>query len=331
MTPGRVHEESLRLDRVAGTRLAWALGISLAIHLFCFGTYELGKKFNLWQAIRLPEWMRRMTPSALMAKPKKNPSPNEVPLVFVDVSQQQASKEVPKETPYYSSRNSQAGGPETDKDSNVPKIDGKQTQIVKTEDVPRSPYDKLQPDLSHQNPQDQEAEKSKPTQPVPPGDLAMAKPDPQLRPDDGKSDQPRPRTIKEALMRQNRSQLAGEKMKQDGGIKRPRLDPGFDVKATPFGQYDAEFINAVQSRWFDLLDNTSYDGYRRGRVVVQFHLNYDGRITDMKILENSVGELLGLLCQKAVLDPAPYDKWPREMRLMVDKDYREITFTFYYN
>jgi hypothetical protein len=75
----------------------------------------------------------------------------------------------------------------------------------------------------------------------------------------------------------------------------------------------------------------SYDGYRRGRVVLQFHLNPDGRITDMKVLENTVGETLGLLCQKAVLDPSPFDKWPREMRLLVDKDYRDIQFAFYYN
>jgi len=75
----------------------------------------------------------------------------------------------------------------------------------------------------------------------------------------------------------------------------------------------------------------SYDGYRRGRVVLQFLLNYDGRITEMKVLENTVTETLSLLCQKAVLDPAPFDKWPREMRLMVGEDFRRITFTFYYN
>jgi len=58
-------------------------------------------------------------------------------------------------------------------------------------------------------------------------------------------------------------------------------------------------------------------------------LNYDGRITEVKVLENTVTETLSLLCQKAVLDPAPFDKWPREMRLMVAKIFRRITFTFY--
>ena len=66
-------------------------------------------------------------------------------------------------------------------------------------------------------------------------------------------------------------------------------------------------------------------------MVVQFHLNHDGRITEMKVLDNTVSETLSLLCQKAVLDPAPFDKWPREMRLMVGAEFRRITFTFYYN
>ena len=80
-----------------------------------------------------------------------------------------------------------------------------------------------------------------------------------------------------------------------------------------------------------MLDNLSYDGYRHGRVVLQFRLRYDGEITDMKVLEDTVGLNLSLLCQKAVLDPKPYDRWPRDMRLLVDKDYREIQFAFYYN
>lgn len=329
MTPGHLHDESLRLDRLAYTRLTWALAISLMFHLFCFGGYEVGKKFNLWEALRLPEWLRRLTPAAMMAKQPPKP-PMEVPVIYVDVSQQQETTQAPKDAKYYSSRNSQAANPDADKEANTPKIDGKQTQIVKTDDTPRSPRDKLQPDVSRLN-REQEEQKPKPAQPVPPGDLAMAKPDAQLRPDDGKADLPRPRTIKEALMRQNRTQLVGEKMKQEGGAKQSLQMTSLDARSTTFGQYDAEFINSVQARWYDLLDNISYSGYRNGRVVVQFHLYYDGRITDVKLLDNNVGEMLGLLCQKAVLDPAPYDKWPREMRLEVGKDYREIQFTFYYN
>jgi outer membrane biosynthesis protein TonB len=199
---------------------------------------------------------------------------------------------------------------------------------VKSEDVPRTDLNKLRPALPPAD-RDQTAEEARP-QP-PPGDLVMGKPEAHLRPDTGTAEQSRPRTIQEALARRQNSQLPGRKMKQDGGVSRMRIDPGFDVRATPFGAYDAAFIAAVTQHWYDLLDQQNYALERTGKVVLQFHLNYDGRITDMKVAESTVGDVLGLLCQKAVLDPAPYEKWPREMRLMVEKEYREIQFTFYYN
>jgi hypothetical protein len=330
MNPSRAREGSLRLDSLDTSRLAWALGISLAIHLLCYGSYELGRRLDWWHALHMPPWLQKVLMLAPPVPKEQKPPPQEVPLVFLDVDPSQATADAPKDAKYYSSRNSQAANPESDKDTGIPKIDGKQTQIAKVENTPRSPYDKLLPDFNSLN-QKPQPERAQPKQAMPPGDLAMAKPDLNLRQDDGKAEEAKPRTIREALMRQNRNKLVGEQMKQEGGVSRHLEMSSLDAKATPFGQYDAEFINAVQSRWFDLLDNMSYSGYRRGKVVVQFHLSYDGRISDMKVLDSDVGEVLGLLCQKAVLDPAPYDKWPREMRLMVDKDYREIQFTFFYN
>jgi len=103
------------------------------------------------------------------------------------------------------------------------------------------------------------------------------------------------------------------------------------VKATGFGAYDYAFIAAVTQRWDDLLDSVSYDGYRQGKVILEFRLNYDGRITEMKVQDSTVPEMLSLLCQKAVLDPAPFDKWSAEMRQAIGEDFRKITFTFYYN
>ena len=36
------------------------------------------------------------------------------------------------------------------------------------------------------------------------------------------------------------------------------------------------------------------------------------------------------LCQRAVLDPAPFEKWPSDMRRIIGSDRREVRFTFYY-
>ena len=111
---------------------------------------------------------------------------------------------------------------------------------------------------------------------------------------------------------------------------RHQLSASFDVKATPFGAYDAALIEAVTQRWYDLLDSQQFAMDRTGKVTLRFHLNNNGSITEMIVLENTVGDLLGYVCQKAISDPAPFAPWPAEMRQMVEKSYREITFTFYY-
>ena len=50
----------------------------------------------------------------------------------------------------------------------------------------------------------------------------------------------------------------------------------------------------------------------------------------MTVLQNTVGDLLGYVCQKAIHDPAPFKPWPEDMRRQIGKNSREITFTFYY-
>jgi outer membrane biosynthesis protein TonB len=142
-------------------------------------------------------------------------------------------------------------------------------------------------------------------------------------------EQPRPRTVKQANEQQSH-RLPGQQTRQEGGMRRQALVPSLDVKATPFGAYDAALVEAVTQRWYDLLDSQQFAMDRSGKVTLRFHLNYDGTITEMTVLQNTVGELLGYVCQKAVSDPAPFAPWPGDMRRMVGENYREITFTFYY-
>ena len=331
MVADQAQESSLRLARPEISRLVWGLAISLALHLGVYGGYRLGKKFHLWENLHWPAWMQRAKIFAAHPKPPApSPVPQEAPLMFVDVSPQQATPEAPKNAKFYAAKNSKAASPDPARDTEVPQVTGQQTEVAKVEETKRVKFDQLQPDFAALA-REREAEQSKPKPTQTPGELVLAKPDVTLRQDDGFTEHSRPRTIKEALMRQNRQQLVGEKMKQVGGVNRRLEISSLDAKATPFGSYDAALIEAIQSRWYDLLDQISYNNYRVGRVVVQFRLHYDGRITDMRIGETTVGDTLALLCQKAILDPAPYDKWPQEMRQMADKDYRDISFTFYYN
>ena len=323
MVVGKEHESSLRPGRSELTVLAWAFGISLAIHLLTYGAYDLGKHLGWWQNLSWPAWLKKAKITTVETRQKKTEqqADEQVPTMFVETTPRQAVVEAPKNAKYYSDKNTVAANPDADKDSDVPKINGTQTQVVKTEDTARNKNMTLMPSL----PAPELRSKPKETS----GDLAFAKPNEEGHDDNGKSEHTRPRTLAEAQA-QNASKIAGEKIKQEGGVKRHLDFASLDAKATPFGAYDAAFIEAVQQRWFDLLDGRGFAQGRQGRVTVEFRLNYDGRVTDMTMVDNNVGEVLGLLCQKAVLDPAPFAAWPSDMRRMLG-DSRQIRFTFYYN
>src|SRR5262245_5018966 len=134
-----VAEISWRAERAEHSLLAWAFVLSLALHLTVYGTYEVGKKLGWWDNMHLPAWVRSSKmlnhlikkPDPAKQQPKTEP---EVSLVFVDVNPAVATPEPPKETKYYSDKSSKAANPEPDADKDAPRIDGKQTQMLKTED-----------------------------------------------------------------------------------------------------------------------------------------------------------------------------------------------------
>ncbi|HKS37756.1 MAG TPA: hypothetical protein VJW76_11240 [Verrucomicrobiae bacterium] len=248
----------------------------------------------------------------------------EVPeLTFVEVPPDQASPEPPKDTKFYSSANAQAANPDVEIDTTVPKLDGSQDKVLKTADAQRPQAQPLQPSPPPEPKPDEKVAKdeSKPD-PEEKGDLALAKPTEQEPP---KRERPR----KLADVKPQETAMAGKKTKQDGGVRRAQIVASLDVKATPFGAYDAAIIAAIQKRWYDLLDQSTFPP-RTGRVVIEFRLYADGRITDLKVTEEDVGDILTVYCRRAISDPAPYGPWPSDMRRMIGKEYRDVKFTFYY-
>lgn len=306
---------TLRVGRLEFTKLGWAFVVSLALHFLFWGGYAVGKHFDLANKLHLPKWAQRLvSPPPVQTKP---PQPSREPMMFIDVREMQSVAAPPKEATRYSDRNAIAANPDLNKDLNEPQIAGEKTELQKTEAAGRkNKFDQLRPD-----PPKPEAETA-PQPKVLPGTMTVAKAE--LKPPQEKQ---RPRTIKDAMLQRN--QTPGQRARQAGGATQ-RPHTSYNVQATGFGAYDRMFIDAVSSRWYDLLDNLSYDGYRQGKVMVQFSLNYKGEISDVKVLENTVTDLLALMCEKAVRDPAPFGEWSREMRLAVGEDSRRITFTFYY-
>ncbi len=270
---------------------------------------------------------------ALIVKSQQLSQPpinREPPLIFVDVSQAQAVVEPPKEAQYYSDKNSLAANPRADVVTGIPKIEGKQTDVPRTEDVPKTDFHPLQPSPAKVEQADKPGEMEKGPPVAASGDLALGKPDPTLKPDTGDKPRGRPRTLKEAMARLPESRIPGPKMHQEGGVRRRLEIASLDAKATPFGAYDKELVEAISQRWFTLLDQRAYASDSRGKVVLRFVLHQDGRVSGMGVMESTTGEVLTLICEKAVLDPAPFAPWPIEMRRLLGET-RRIQFTFFYN
>jgi hypothetical protein len=301
-------------ERAVRNPLTTAFSLSLAVHLALFGGWKIGDNLGWWK--HQATWLLEITkkhkkPDALakLLQPKMAPSRQEIPLTFVEVDPSIATLEIPKDAKYYGAQSSKAANPDPKLETLIPKFDGKQEKMVRLENVPKpGPL---------------------PLQPSPP----PAKEDPKPKEDPGdiyrKPNEDKPqktRTLEQAMARDPK--LVGQKMRQEGGVGH-RGRASLDVIGSAFGAYDAAIIAAIQARRYNLLDNTPFT-QRMGKVVLEFHLNVDGSVTELHMVENEVGENLAGLCQRAIADPSPFGQWPEDMRKKVGKDYREVLFTFYY-
>ena len=305
--------------RFATHPVSRALALSLALHLLLFGTLELTRYLRL----QLPEWLKSVLDLSRQASQEKKPAADQEPptLTFVEVDPAQATPEPPKDTKNYSAFNSLAANPDVSLEGDKPKLDGTQDKVPKVEDAlrptPPEPLTELKPE-----PQPPKAE-PKPDQP---SDLALAKPaDP--KPAEPEKP-PRPRTLAEVRSRDNL--ILGKKMKEDGGVKRHgTIMPAFDARGTTIGAYDWALIAAVQQCWYNILDET-ITPTRPGKVIVEFRLHSDGYVTDVRVLETSVGEMQSLFCERAIEKPAPFARWPDGMQKELGRNNRLLKFTFYY-
>lgn len=357
MNGGHVQRDSVRYTAHDMRRLLWAFLISAAVHFGACEGYQVGKRYHLFQSWAVTELLNTVHRvfSAVLGEPMSEvdraQTEPEMRLVFIEVPPAVETTHPPARPRYYSDRNALAGNPEPDSKSDRPKIDGTQMEIPRLMDV-KEPGLTLQTSRQSQEvgagtvqvhtsvPMPASTPEPAPA-PIPTtGLLARVESTPTPGPDSASraiqgQKQDRPRSLAEALARVQgqaaAGTLVGEKMKQEGGVRRHSLVSSEDVAATPFGDYDRMLIEAVQARWYYLLDSGQFSAERKGRVVIEFILHHDGRVSDVRVVENTVNDLLCLLCEKAIVDPAPYGKWKPEMRRLVGRDYRQLRFTFYYN
>lgn len=303
---------SLRPGRMQGERILLALAVSLFIHTLIWAGYELNRDLH---------WMPRAPFLAAKQVQLAQVQRYQEPIEFVMV--ESPSAEAPAHPKYISNKNSVATDNSQKKDSENPQLNGRQTDVPKTEDELRAQIAREQAAAALRQASASEGKgESKPAQST--GELTLGRPDNATQP----REQPRPRTLKEAY-RELAARFPGMTMKEDGSAQRKARVPAFDVKVTGFGDYDERFVETVSQNWWNLLDSRQFGLDRTGKVVLLFRLNYDGSISQLRVGENTVGDLLGYVCEKAVLDGAPYERWTEDMRLKLG-DYTEVQFTFDY-
>lgn len=299
----------------------------------------------------------------------ETPKQPDTPLLFLEVDPNLAAADAPEKATYYAANNTRAANPNPAKSQPTPKIEGAQEKVARTTSVakpvpqqakPLQPAEPAppQPQAQPQPPKPlvAAAPPKEPTQPrsetptpsetaLKPGEMLVAKPAPEARSTDGRqevrsADPSQPRRERPRTLAQARAQAPdqapptsgsiGEKMKMEGGVSRFGVESTLDARATSYGAYDAAVIAAIQQRWYSLLDERGFSLERSGKVVVDFRMKHDGSVHDLKVVEADVGDILTIVCQKAIMDPSPFGAWPRQMRIELG-DNRDVRFTFHYN
>jgi hypothetical protein len=102
-----------------------------------------------------------------------------------------------------------------------------------------------------------------------------------------------------------------------------------DAKEQPYPAYDLKILSAIDRRWQNLIQSSLFD-CQSGKVVIDFTLSPNGRIHEISVRVNEVGEICALLCKRAIQDPAPYPRWPSDLRSVTVGEGRKFSFTFNY-
>ncbi|HEY1170027.1 MAG TPA: hypothetical protein VGH19_01540 [Verrucomicrobiae bacterium] len=342
--------------------LLFALVISLAVHavLFALGATVLGVALLrdpelLKQIAQSPERVIELTAKSLdvdraILTPPPPPA-KEMPMLFIEVDPNQKPVDEPENVKFYAAQNSLAANPDTKLDTDQPKIDGRQTKMIRAFEAPKAQPKPLQPQSTPQA--KVEADPFKNNTPIADktvksqqmakqesgegkqerGDLEQLHPSQSQKTTSQQTaeapSQQRPKTLNEAKLKSNDYRPPGEKMQQEGGVKRFAVNSSLQAKATPLGRYDAIVIDAIRNAWYAAIDNNPTIA-RKGHVVVRFRMHSNGRVSNLEIADTKVDAIMTAYCQIAIEKPSPFPAWPDEVKRELASTYRDVVFTFNY-
>lgn len=342
--------------------LLFALGVSVVVHvlLVMLGVTVLGiallRDPNLLKQIaRSPDKIIELTAQTLETAPAeiKTEPEREMPMLFIEVDPTRPGDVAPDKPKYYAAQNSLASNPDTKLDTDQPKIDGKRTEIIRAFEAPKTQLKPLQASRPQEAKIEAQPEKNtKQAKPLPNPAAQALQPEKQVTEDQAKQERGdleklrpvqkptpkieessesrgRPKTIAQAKAMLADTRPAGEKMQQDGGVKRQEPTSNLAAGASPLGQYDAKLIEAIKYTWWGILEDRSTVG-TKGSVRVEFRLHADGHISLLRVTDNSVSEMLASFCLLAIDKPAPFEPWPPEVKRQLGANHRDVYIRFHY-
>jgi TonB family protein len=301
-----------------GRKLGFAILISLILHLAVgFSLAAFGKVFTS-PVVPPDETPPEMTLMDLAPAPEKEKNPQ-----FVDVDKSKESAEKPKEQTFESNANSLAASQRAPTgDLPLPSQDGKDLPSRDLET-----HDFSLPTLgSTPQPQAPSPSDSKPTpppakSPTPdPEQLALLKstpPPPIKAPDETEpsptpesaaslappAPRPKPQTPASSYQAQKQqTRIAGSISRQGPS--------SVNAVGTPLGRYQKQMYDAVGARWYQHMEQRR-DLVSIGTARLTFSIDRSGRVTNLKVLENTANEAFASVCLQAVqelkLPPIPDD------------------------
>lgn len=175
----------------------------------------------------------------------------------------------------------------------------------------RGPETPVPPDVTPPQPQpEQQVARA-----LPPADAGI-RPAPQLS-------RPAPGVLGDALRNLQRYVQNQTFRNPQGGVTDPGSDIQFDTKGVEFGPWVRRFIAQVKRNWFIPQAAMNF----RGRVVIQFNIHKNGRITDVAVAQPSNIEAFNRAAFNAIVGSDPTEPLPPEY----PDPQMFVTVTFYYN
>ena len=340
------------MPQTEASHFTLAAVVTLAIHLAVAAGVIWGKWLEtpaIFQNIKPKE---RLVTVRLVAEPEPEAKAN--PQIFVPVDPNVATEEAPKQTENYSNANSLAANPETG-NTDTPNIEGKQKveRRAHTDDTnaasqqlaakpapakPQSARPAVAPVIVPKKPapkrstppaivQSGESGALAPLRPFNPPNFSSTVPVPTP-----KINERRPPNLAQAQAQLGKGTLAGRPSPFEGGVQR-NGPHALDVRLTGFGDYDARFIATIKAKWYKLLETRKL--HYPGTVAIDFVLHADGRITELKVRENTITNagasgIQEYCCRGSINGSAPFERWPDVMRQKLKTDSRNCRITFHY-